>query len=246
MKKIKKIYLGIKFLIGVIKLIRNPNDISPIFKIKEFRDHQSFKLAIANAKSDPDLKELFDTRYLMDAPADIEVLSNLSEGSLGYVFARHMKHFKMKAVFYPKMEEKTYDDITYLRYRARETHDIHHAVLGMNPDHLGEMSISAFYLAQLNIPLSAALLGVGFFTAVIKKPYMLPMLVEAIIKGWNMGKKAKNIHAVKWEELWDKDIDELRNELRINVESETYEQEHQRVFEKELKHLAVEKIEKYY
>ena len=241
--KIKSIIPATKFLVSVIRLIKNPNNIAPIFKIKEFRDHQSFKLALANAKADPDLKELFETRYLMDSPPAVDQLIKLPANTLGHTFAKHMKHFKMDVVFYPDMEEEKYDDITYLRYRARETHDIHHVVLGMNPDHLGEMSISAFYLAQLNIPLSAALLGVGFFASVIKKPYMLSSLVESMIRGWTMGKAAKNFHAVKWEELWEKDMTELREELGVKVEVETYDQEHQREIEKREKSFALKQIE---
>lgn len=230
--KFKNIKMSLRLIVSVLKLIKNPYDVSPIFKVSEFRNHQSFQLALAKAKADPELSALFKEKYRSPKPHDISELKNYPEGSLGNLFAKHMNHFDMDVVFYPEMDDYRKDDLTYLRYRARETHDIHHVVLGMNPDLLGEMSISAYYLSQLNTPLSSALLGIGFLVATIKKPFMLEHLVSSIITGWTMGKKSKNIMSVKWEEMWDRPISEIRSELGIVVEKETIDCVHQREIEK--------------
>lgn len=241
----KNIKMGYRLFISIVKLIKNPYDVSPIFKVSEFRNHQSFQLALAKAKADPELAKLFQQRYRSPKAHDLEELSKCSEGSLGKVFATHMNHFNMSVVFYPEMDDSKEDDLTYLRYRSRETHDIHHAVLGMNPDLLGEMSISAYYLSQLNIPLSAVLLGVGFLVATIKKPFMIDHLVSSIIKGWTMGKASKNILAVRWEDMWDRPMSEVREELGVSVENETYENQHQREIEKVEKLNAQKLIESF-
>lgn len=228
----KKTKLALKLAWAVIKLIRNPNDISPIFNVGEFKNHMSFRQALAKARADSELNALFNERYRSPKIHDMNELLQLPANSLGYTFAKHMQHWKMDVVFYPEIDDPTNDDITYLRMRSRETHDIHHAVLGMKPDHLGEMSISAFYLAQLTIPLSAVLLGVGFLVATIKKPWMIERLVESIIQGWNLGKKSKQILAVKWEEQWHRPVDEVRAELGLDIKYETWQLPHQREIEK--------------
>lgn len=237
--KLKNLYIGSKLAFAIFRLIKDNNNIAPIFKVKEFRNHISFKLALAKAKSDPDLAVLFKERYLSEKVADLNELGDFPKGTVGRLFADHMRHFKMDVVFYPKMDDQIDDDLTYLRYRARETHDIHHAILGLNPDHLGEMSISAYYLAQLNIPLSGILLGVGFIVSVIKKPYMIEHLMNSIMKGWMMGKQSKNILAVKWEEIWGMQVRDIRRELNIQVDIETVDQDHQRVIEKIEKEKAI-------
>lgn len=232
MSVINKARLIGKLGFAVIKLIRNPNDISPIFNVAEFKNHMSFRQALAKARADKELAALFKERYRSPKVHDMAELEKFPEGTLGHSFAKHMKHWKMDVVFYPEIDDPEDDDITYLRMRSRETHDIHHAVLGMKPDHLGEMAISAFYLAQLTIPLSAVLLGTGFLIATIKKPWMLESLVNAIIHGWTLGKKSKQILAVKWEEQWDRPLIEVREELGIEILRETWEQPHQREQEK--------------
>lgn len=232
-KTILKCKMVYRIISSIIKLIRNPYDVSPIFKISEFRNHMSFQLCMAQAHNDEQLSQLIRENYRSPKPHDLEQLGHLPAGSLGQVFAQHMKHHQMDVVFYPAIDDTTTDDLTYLRLRARETHDIHHAVLGMKPDLLGEMSISAFYLSQLNIPLSSALIGIGFLVAVIKKPFMIEHLMDALIKGWTMGKNAQaNILSMKWEEMWERPIADIRSELGISVAIETFEQVHQREIEK--------------
>jgi ubiquinone biosynthesis protein COQ4 len=210
------LFMDILLLIfGLLKVAMNPRDISPIFRGRTFRDHKSMKLALASLKSKPEVAELFRTRYLSAKPYDLSELVQLPGGSLGKVYAEHMLKNKLDIVFYPPLEDKVDDDIAYMRKRARQTHDIHHVVLGFPAEDIGEMSISAFYLAQNQIPLSGLLIGCGFFNAVIKQPHRIDELMNAIIKGWAMGKQAKDVLGVKWEEYFSTQLDIVRRELNI-------------------------------
>jgi ubiquinone biosynthesis protein COQ4 len=214
-----------------LRLIRNPMDISPIFEVDEFLSHQSFKYTVNYCRSLPEMREMMDQRYLAPAVYDLKQLSQCPEGSLGFVFAKHMQQHKMDVVFYPPLKNPEVNDMNYLRLRARETHDVHHCVLGFRPHHLGEMQISAFYLRQINSPLSAFLMAMGILVALIKKPHMIQDIMEAYITGWQMGKQSKPIMAMKWEELWDRPINEVRDMLGIKVEKETFEQPTQKEIE---------------
>lgn len=193
-----------------------PKDVRPIFRIKEFRNHGSFTNSLFLLKNKQGTGELLKNKYLAKEPYDLEKLNALPEGTLGNEFATYMKHFELDVVFYPDdIKDQTKDDISWVRYRARETHDVWHVVLGIKPDLLGEMKISAVYVNQFNSPLNVFLIGVGVFYALIKKPYMIQELFTHIADGLKIGKEAKDLMAVRWEDLWEKDIKEIRKELNI-------------------------------
>lgn len=210
----------LRFVWGMFKIVRNPKDISPIFNVRSFRNHKSLQVALDSLKSVPEIKELIETRYLSPKPYNLDEMMKYPEGSLGKVYAEHMIKYKLDVVFYPEMDSKVDDDINYLRMRARQTHDIHHVVLGFPALDFGEICISSFYLSQNKIPLSGFLLGVGFFITMLKQPHRIDELINCIIKGWTMGKRAKYFLGIKWEDYFDKPIEDIRKELNIYVEGE--------------------------
>lgn len=197
------------------KLIANPNDISPIFKGKSFLNHKSFALSLATFRADPATAELLHTRYLAPEAYDLDALFSLPEETLGHAFASHMKHYALKQVFYPPLEATENDEVAYWRKRARQTHDIHHVVLGFPAIDSGEMAISAFYLAQHNVPLSALLLGFGFLYTILREPERIDELMRAIHLGWAAGQQADKLMGVKWEELWEVPLEDIRRNLRV-------------------------------
>lgn len=242
MKFIKKIWLAIRFIYAIIRLLLKPKDVSPIFRIKEFLNHKSFEYALSQAKANNKIKELMKQRYLAKEAYNLDVLIKLPEESLGYVFAKHMKHFKLDVVFYPDdIKDTDKNEVSWIRQRSRETHDIWHCVLGYKPDHLGEMKISAFYLQQMNSPMSAILMAVGLIYATIKKPHLLNELGEEIITGWSDAKRAKKLMEVKWEEIWEMPISKVREDLNLDVPRETYEQ----IKMSELEKIEINRFEAY-
>lgn len=242
MKILKKVWLSIRFIYAIAKLIIRPKDVSPIFRIKEFLNHKSFVCAINQVKANEKIKQMMQDRYLAQKPYNLDELLKLPLGSLGHTYATHMKHFKLDVVFFPDdIKDANSNDISWIRQRLRETHDVWHCVLGYRPDHLGEMKISAFYLKQMNAPLSSILLAVGLIYATLKKPYFLNTLMEDIVTGWSDAKKAKNLMEVKWETIWDQPIQNVRDELNVFVKLETYEQQNIN----ELDKIEIQRYEKY-
>jgi len=82
---------------------------------------------------------------------------------------------------------------------------------------MGEMGISAFYVAQINSPLNSMLLALALIKCTIKMPARLPELMNTITYGWQMGLKTPNIFGVKWEEMWDLPMDEVRQKVGIQA-----------------------------
>jgi ubiquinone biosynthesis protein Coq4 len=238
----KNIWLSLRLTYAVLRLLINPNNLNPIFRVREFLGHKSFQFAINKTKSNSKIKEMMDDRYLTETPYDLKALISYPEGSLGQVFAKHMNFFKLDVVYYPDdIEDSTTSDISWIRQRSRETHDVWHCILGYKPDHLGEIKISSFFLQQTNAPLPAIIILVGILVAVIKKPHLLNELFESIIEGWQDAKKSKELLEVKWEELWLLPITDVRESLNISQRHETYEQESMKKLEKR----EIERFEKY-
>lgn len=219
MKKLSFYIDSVSFVFGIFKMVMNPKDISAIFKVKSFREHKSLQNALSSLRSNPDILNLIETRYLAPKPYDLNELVKLPENSLGRVYAEHMIKHNLEVVFYPKMDSKVDDDINYMRMRSRQTHDIHHVLLGFPAEDHGEVAISAFYLSQNKIPLSGLIIGSAFFRVILKEPQRIEQLMDCIIKGWTMGKKATHVLGVKWEEYFDQPIDEVRKIMGIEVQS---------------------------
>lgn len=209
-------------LLRFSKLLINKDDISPIFQGRSFIRHKSFEVSLKTFRADPDTARLLKERYLSAQPYDLEALRRLPAGTLGHEFAEHMRHYRLEIVFYPPLEPTENDEISYLRRRARQTHDIHHVVLGFPAIDSGEMAISAFYLSQHNVPLSALLIGFGFLYAILREPERIDELMRAIHQGWQIGKAARKLLGVKWEELWELPIDDVRRMLRVPIPSGTF------------------------
>lgn len=209
-------------LLRFSKLILNKDDISPIFKGGRFTQHKSFQVSLQSFRADPQTALLMKERYLSASPYDLEALSKLPEDTLGHQFAKHMQAYQLEIVFYPPLEETADDDIAYLRKRARQTHDIHHVVLGFPAIDSGEMAISAFYLSQHNVPLSALLIGFGFLYTILREPQRIEELMSAIQLGWNIGKQTTKLMGVRWEDYWETPMDEVRKKLKIPIPVGTF------------------------
>lgn len=216
MKKLSYYFDSFSFVLGIFKMVMNPKDISPIFKVKSFRNHKSLTNSLDSLHSYPEISNLIKTRYLSPKPYNLDELLKLPENSLGRVYAEHMNKYNLDVVFYPEMDNKLDDDINYMRMRGRQTHDIHHVVLGYPAVDYGEVGISAFYLAQNHVPLSGLILGSAFFRVILKQPDRIEELMKCIIKGWTDGKKVKHVFGVKWEELFATDIEEVRAYMNID------------------------------
>lgn len=201
------------------KLIFNPQDISPIFKGGAFRDARAFKIALAELHADPDTHRLITARYLAKAPYDFEALGRLPEGTLGREYVDFMGQYCLSRDVFPKaIEDGAWDDdINYMRLRARQTHDLHHLVLGIPPTAPGEMMISAFYVAQAKIPLSTLLIAFGFLRTLFKNPDRIDDLIIAISEGWRLGKRTKMVFGVVYEDYFEKPIAEVRELLGVSL-----------------------------
>jgi ubiquinone biosynthesis protein Coq4 len=113
---------------------------------------------------------------------------------------------------------ETPDDHSFLRAHLYETHDVWHVVTGFATDWRSEIGLQAFYLAQIPGPLSAALLGVGCLRLAAYDMKSRDGVMDAVVHGWTMGKRARAFFGVRWNHLWSTPLDEVRARLGVVVD----------------------------
>ncbi|MEM7555757.1 MAG: Coq4 family protein [Cyanobacteria bacterium P01_A01_bin.84] len=204
---------------GCVSLIRDPSQTESVFDIVEgMRNTNASKFALKYIQSHPEVDKIIQERHIPDIP-NIEALLKYPQTSLGYTYASYIKESNFQADFYRKLKVK--DDISYVLLRMRQSHDIWHIVTGFGTDSIGELGLQAFSLAQTRLPLPVILLAGGLVRTLLKSPETLGNLLEQIAIGYRMGAKAKPFLAQKWEENWNKPLDEIRKELNVEL-VETY------------------------
>jgi len=173
----------------------------------------------ALALGDPQAQAMLADRYLSPSP-DIEKLSGLPDGSLGREFARYLVDNELDANL---LRESAFigahrargEDAGYLAERGFQLHDVFHVLTGFDTTPLGEVRVVSFTVAQTPAPYPAMIIATRPLQMVLYKPELLPVVMDAITEGWALGRRARSLMAVHWEEYWESPLTELREEYGL-------------------------------
>lgn len=200
----------------VFKLIDNVrNNLTP-----QMREVLTTKLA-----EQPQNQQMFKERYL--APKyRIEDLAHKEVGTLGYAYYRHMQDNHFDLNFFPPIEPT--DNFLYYILRIGQTHDIWHVVTGFKTNLAGEVGLQAFYAGQSLSPINFVIVSGGILAAA-RKPDEAVEVMESAKTGWDNGRAAKHLFPIKWEELWDRSLEDIRAEYNIKPASTLYDFERAKV-----------------
>lgn len=230
-KQIAKInYPGKKTIkqLGLLKafwdLISDPTNTDKVFKLSD-----ALVAQVGQAKPE-DIKAYFESRdyyrqmlqqrYL--APDyKVEDLAHYAPGTLGNAYYVHMTSNGFQPNFYPPIE--VVDELSYVRLRSLQTHDIWHAVTGYGTDSVGEIGLQAFYLGQTDEDgFAMTLISAGSLYSVLHERQIMGTMAKAIGEGYVLGKAAKNIYPVNWEEMWDRPLADIKAEMNIGTPTAPY------------------------
>jgi ubiquinone biosynthesis protein COQ4 len=208
-----------KAVVSVVRLIRDPNRLGEVFALSDHLTAAApasrIEEILADVMGSPGGPRAFAEKPRVGT-FDLDELGALPKGSLGQVFAAHMRKNDLDPSALPSMPSRT--DIEFLRAHLYETHDIWHAVTGFDTDVAGELGLQAFYLAQLPGGLPAAILGMGFFNTLIYAMKDRDARMRAIVRGWLLGKRAKPFFGVRWGEMWSAPMSEVRRRLGVDID----------------------------
>ena len=109
------------------------------------------------------------------------------------------------------------DEGMYLVAHLFETHDVWHAVTGFGTDVAGELGLQAFYFAQFPARLSTALVAGGLLNTLLFAFDQRDARMHAIVRGWLLGKRARPLFGVRWNELWVTPMENVRRGLAVDL-----------------------------
>ena len=173
----------------------------------------------AHTLASPVAQQMLEERYLSPAP-DVDALMKLPEGTLGRAYAQYyvdneLDPSQLRESAFIEAHKKRGEDVGYLAHRGYQLHDLFHVLTGYDTTPLGEVRVVSFTVAQTMAPYPALIIGTRPLQAALYKPQLLPVLMDAISEGWTLGRKAKALLPVRWEEYFQRPLDELRREYDL-------------------------------
>ncbi len=211
MNKLLKLFKGTQ---SFYRLVQDMNRTDEVFGVaKELDDPEKMGPVVAHFASTPRGQAALATRPRV-GKIDMQALLALPEGTLGRAYAEHMTALGLDPNFFPQHE--VVDDLTYVKMHLYETHDIWHVVTGFKTDVPGELGLQAFYAAQFpQGPLPPILIAAGMLNTVFKNAEENENRLDAIARGWFLGKQSKQLFGVRWGEMWGRQVAAVRAELGL-------------------------------
>lgn len=211
-------------LYATYRLARNPQATKYVFMIGDTQDNIGESERVlgrypADPFKSPELEALWQSGYRARR-YDLDELGRMPAHTLGGAYARHMKGNGLSVDYYQEKEPR--NRMQFMRQRMRQTHDIWHVLTGFGTDEFEEVGIQGFYAGQFVSSMSG-IIGAGAFLKSIMRARFneLGKHMDAFCEGYCAGKRAENLLAVKWEDLWGEPLETLRRRYRIDVPGRT-------------------------
>jgi ubiquinone biosynthesis protein COQ4 len=196
---------------ALARLMRNPDDTVQVFFLGIALNGPRLPGIVGRIAVDPGGLALLAERPTIDSrTVDFRRLRALPATTLGGAYARYLDENHLDPdLFQPPPGLPPVP--RWVAQRVRQTHDIWHVLTGYAPDVPGELALQAFTYGQLRVP-SAWLIAV--FGTLLKSPRSAP----AVLRGFQRGAAAVFLPVVRFEDLWDRDLAEVRTLLSIAPE----------------------------
>jgi ubiquinone biosynthesis protein COQ4 len=145
------------------------------------------------------------------ATVDLEQLGRYDEGTVGRAFAQY---FAENGILPLECEWDVRNDSDYLLQWYRQTHDLHHIIMGYGTDAIGEMEVQAFMMGNIGFRHSVFIL----VASALVRPAGLPPIWkywDRLVAAYRRGKRAGDMFAVRFDHSFAATLETLRTELAI-------------------------------
>lgn len=208
-----------KFLTLVDMVAGARIDTSNVFDIEDaLTNSPQMQKCLERVRQDPASAQLLTERYLGE-DFDLDKLLKMPRHSLGWSYARVLSAMNYDPKFYRIREIQS--DVDYITHRIRKTHDLHHILTGFSFDDYGELGVISVTVGQIGYPTFIfidLLSSVLVYVTNLEKEGVenhLKYNFDLVSRGIQIGRQAKPLFPVKWEEGLDRPLDEWRAELGI-------------------------------
>lgn len=200
---------------GFVSVVRDPREIDGVFSIVDaLRTPEAMQPMMDWFGREQSGRQALERREPLRV--DLRALEALPEETLGRRFADHMRKQGFDPGDFPSVPVK--NEMDYISAHLYETHDVWHVVTGMGTDVAGELGLQAFYLAQFPARLAVVLLAAGMLNTLGAQGFEdRDRRMHEIVRGWLMGRAAKQLFGVDWASLWGLSLTEVRARLKIDL-----------------------------
>ena len=182
--------------------------------VDNFIDSEAMTVCVERFRALPGGAELIEQRYPPFQP-DLQALSELPDDTLGHAYAGMIRRMNYDPEFFRPRD--TSSEALWLTQRIATTHDIHHVIAGFNTEPAGESGVLAITATQIGFPAYVLLNLLASFKSVRFQPAELEAISCGIAHGNRIGLEAAPLVVQKWEEGWDKTLNEWRQELGVRI-----------------------------
>ncbi|KFE71859.1 Coq4 family protein [Hyalangium minutum] len=184
-----------------------------------FGDFQIYKLDAMDYIGPPEIQKRLEAVRGYLPKVDRGALRQMPDGTLGREYMRFLDDNKLNPF-------EISDDDHYLQevfkrntfaVRFTAMHDMYHLLLGFETTMPGEYSVTAFAEAQnCSLPPEIVpLFKAGFHVYKLLKPDRAKELQAGWDLGFKLGKTVRFMCDLKFEDMWERPIDDVRRELGI-------------------------------
>lgn len=197
-------------------------DVNEVFDISDLlRNSPQMERCLTWMREDAATAQMIEAQYL-GPEYDLDKMLQMPEGSLGWTYARVMSALGYEPHFYRLRNIEK--DADYVINRIRKTHDLHHILTGFSMDDFGEAGVLSVTVAQTGYPgwILINLLGLllDFFGGPQDNGIDVEYDYDILSTGIKIGRDAKPLFPVKWEERFEQPLDDLRSEFNIQPVTE--------------------------
>lgn len=200
---------------GAWRVAKDPGRLDEVIAIADrLGETDAFRAIVAHVVARPAGRAAMAERPRVDL--DLPYLRTLPDGSFGREAARFLDQRGLDPADLPHRDAT--DELSWLRAHLFESHDLWHVATGFDTDVAGEAGLQAFYLAQFPARLATILLAIIFVNTFVWSFDDRDARMDAITRGWQLGKRAEQLLAVRWADLWHVPLVEVRRRLALPVD----------------------------
>lgn len=201
---------------STVRVMQDSNRIKDIHRVADITSRHRFQALLEDALIGGRVPEILQQRPELDpASVDLPVLRRLPADTLGGAYARHLDTHRLEMYVDPTSPEHVHDpDVRYLIHRYRQVHDIWHVLLGLGTRGHEEVLVHAFVLGHLRLPVSALVVAFGTIKHMVMEKRWAA-LRHSLLEAFTSGRAASPLLMVRWEQLWEQPLDEVRRRYRV-------------------------------
>lgn len=210
-ERARGLWLWVHGWVAALRLLRDPNRLDQVFVLDRATPRRVAELVVQAARGHADGERALQARHR--AAVNLERLRDMAPGTFGRRVADFYDANGLTPATIPTIE--ALDDVSYVTAHLYETHDVWHVATGFGTSVAEELGLQAVYASQFPGRLAPILIAGGLIQAALWVHGDFTPRLAAVARGFAMGKRARPLFGVRWDEMWELPVEDVRRLLGL-------------------------------